>query len=82
MYILNHKILKMGMLLFGASCSGMAFANQTVCVFDLQGKAGEIFKSMEEWALSAKTWNANIKLIPLQSLLLTEPQKSKFCSNL
>ncbi len=57
----------MGMLLFGASCSGMVFANQTVCVFDLQGKAGEIFKSMEEWALSAKTWNANIKLIPYQS---------------
>ncbi len=44
----------------------LAQAKQTVCVFDLLGKAGESFKLMEEWALTAKTWNADIQLIPYQ----------------
>ena len=41
-------------------------AAQTVCVFDLLGKAGESYKMMEEWALAAKTWGADINLVPRQ----------------
>ena len=51
--------------LLGAS--SFAQAKQDVCVFDLLGKAGESYKMMEEWALSAKDWNANINLIAYQN---------------
>ena len=47
--------------------SSFAQAKQDVCVFDLLGKAGESYKMMEEWALSAKNWNANINLIAYQN---------------
>ena len=51
--------------LLGAS--SFAQAKQDVCVFDLLGKAGESYKMMEEWALSAKNWDANINLIAYQN---------------
>lgn len=47
--------------------SSFAQAKQDVCVFDLLGKAGESYKMMEEWALSAKNWNADINLIAYQN---------------
>lgn len=34
-----------------------------VCVFDLSGKSGESYKMMEEWALAAKGWGANVSLV-------------------
>ena len=43
-----------------------AHAEQNICVFDLLGKSGESYKLMEEWALSAKTWGADVKLIAYQ----------------
>jgi len=45
---------------------GTAHAGQNVCVFDLLGKSGESYKLMEEWALAAKEWQADITLIPFQ----------------
>ncbi|EKU37344.1 MULTISPECIES: putative solute-binding protein [Acinetobacter] len=45
---------------------GTAQAGQNVCVFDLLGKSGESYKMMEEWALAAKEWQADITLIPFQ----------------
>ena len=45
---------------------GGAHAGQNVCVFDLLGKSGESYKMMEEWALAAKSWQADITLIPFQ----------------
>lgn len=45
---------------------GAAHAGQNVCVFDLLGKSGESYKLMEEWALAAKEWQADITLIPFQ----------------
>lgn len=45
---------------------GTAHAGQNVCVFDLLGKSGESYKMMEEWALAAKSWQADITLIPFQ----------------
>ena len=42
-------------------------AKQNVCVFDLLGKAGESYKLMEEWALAAKAWGADVNLTVYQS---------------
>lgn len=48
------------------SQSALANTQQTVCIFDLLGRAGESYKLMEEWALAAKTWGADIKLLAYQ----------------
>lgn len=65
---LNQKKIKP--LIF-ASLSIMLFstsvqAQQNVCIFDLLGRAGESYKLMEEWALAAKNWGGDIKLIAYQ----------------
>ena len=46
--------------------SNSAKADQTVCIFDLLGRAGESYKLMEEWALSSKNWGADVKLVAYQ----------------
>lgn len=51
---------------------GIAHAGQNVCVFDLLGKSGESYKLMEEWALAAKEWQADITLIPFQDEALVD----------
>lgn len=51
---------------------GTAHAGQNVCVFDLLGKSGESYKLMEEWALAAKDWQADITLIPFQDEALVD----------
>ncbi|NUF35413.1 RND transporter [Acinetobacter oleivorans] len=58
----------------GAFCCAMgtAHAGQNVCVFDLLGKSGESYKLMEEWALAAKEWQADITLIPFQDEALVD----------
>lgn len=57
-----------------AFCCAMATAHagQNVCVFDLLGKSGESYKLMEEWALAAKEWQADITLIPFQDEALVD----------
>lgn len=61
---------KLALAAAAASVFGMASTAQAakvdVCVFDLLGKSGESYKMMEEWALSAKTWGADINLVPRQ----------------
>ncbi|WP_224973361.1 putative solute-binding protein [Acinetobacter oleivorans] len=51
---------------------GTAHAGQNVCVFDLLGKSGESYKLMEEWALAAKEWQADVTLIPFQDEALVD----------
>ena len=51
---------------------GTAYAGQNVCVFDLLGKSGESYKMMEEWALAARGWQADITLIPFQDEALVD----------
>ena len=41
-------------------------ARVNVCVFDLLGKSGESYKLLEEWALAAKGWGAEIQLSAYQ----------------
>ncbi len=54
--------------ILSAVFSQQALANtqQTVCIFDLLGRAGESYKLMEEWALAAKNWGTDIKLVAYQ----------------
>jgi len=40
-------------------------AKQEICVFDLLGKAGESYKLIEEWKLSAQTWQGDIEWVIL-----------------
>lgn len=48
------------------SFSSLAQAKQSICVFDLLGKAGESYKLIEEWALTSKNWGAEVNLMPYQ----------------
>ncbi|WHP04543.1 DUF6091 family protein [Acinetobacter corruptisaponis] len=48
------------------SVAGQTQAKQNICVFDLLGKAGDAFKITEDWAITAKNWQADIRLIPYQ----------------
>ena len=52
------------------SAIGFAGAAQAakvdICVFDLLGKSGESFQMAQEWALAAKSWGAEVNLIPRQ----------------
>ena len=61
---------KLALAVAAASVLGFTSTAQAaavdVCVFDLLGKSGESYKMMEEWALTAKTWGAEINLIPRQ----------------
>lgn len=62
---MKNKLLVSALLL--SASSSFAQAKQSVCVFDLLGKAGESYKMMEEWALSAKNWDTDIQLIAYQN---------------
>lgn len=64
MKVLN-KLMILG--LSGLFLPQIAQAKQSVCVFDLLGKAGESYKLMEEWALAAKAWGGDIQLIAYQN---------------
>lgn len=59
-----QKILFAAMM--GLVFSNTAKADQTVCIFDLLGRAGESYKLMEEWALASKNWGADVKLVAYQ----------------
>ena len=50
----------------GLLASTSSHAKVNVCVFDLLGKSGESFKLLEEWALAAKAWNADVQLTAYQ----------------
>ena len=43
-----------------------------VCVFDLLGKSGDAFKMAEDWKLAAKSWGADINLLPRQDERVAE----------
>lgn len=63
---MKAKILLLSTAIGCGMYSNLAQAEQNVCVFDLLGRAGESFKLMEEWALAAKNWGGEVKLIAYQ----------------
>ena len=50
--------------ILGLSASAQA-AKVDVCVFDLLGKSGESYKMMQDWALAAKGWGADVNLLAI-----------------
>ena len=65
----DEKMKKIAFTIAATSILGFSSASQAavnVCVFDLLGKSGESFQMAQEWALSAKTWGADVNLIPKQ----------------
>ena len=60
---------KIALAIAATSIAGLASSAQAavnVCVFDLLGKSGESYQMAQEWALSAKSWGADVNLIPKQ----------------
>ncbi|WP_445114506.1 putative solute-binding protein [Acinetobacter sp. WZC-1] len=60
---------KIAFAIAATSIAGFASTAQAavnVCVFDLLGKSGESFQMAQEWALAAKSWGADVNLIPRQ----------------
>lgn len=49
--------------LMGVSISAQAKID--VCVFDILGRSGEAYKMMQDWALAAKGWGADINLLAI-----------------
>ena len=47
------------------SVSASTQAAIDVCVFDLLGKSGESYKMMQDWALAAKGWGADVNLLAI-----------------
>ena len=47
------------------SVSASTQAAVDVCVFDILGKSGEAYKMMQDWALAAKGWGADVNLIAM-----------------
>ena len=47
------------------SVSASTQAAIDVCVFDILGKSGEAYKMMQDWALAAKGWGADINLLAI-----------------
>ena len=45
-----------------AAVSVAAQAKQTMCVFDIVGKSGDVYALMKDYQLAAKTWGADIEL--------------------
>jgi hypothetical protein len=39
-----------------AAVSAGAQAKQTICVFDIVGKSGDVYALMKDYQLAAKTW--------------------------
>ena len=59
---------KMALTLATTSILAISASTQAavdVCVFDLLGKSGEAYKGMQDWALAAKGWGADINLVAL-----------------
>lgn len=60
---------KITLALLATSAIGFTTTSQAkvdVCVFDLLGKSGESFQMAQEWALAAKSWGADVNLVPRQ----------------
>lgn len=57
------KFIKAAAVVAGLAFAGTAMAQaKTVCVYDPGGKTGDYFGLMEDWALEASSWGAEIEL--------------------
>ena len=45
-----------------AAISAGTQAKQTICVFDIVGKSGDVYALMKDYQLAAKSWGADLEL--------------------
>ena len=60
-----ENMKKIALAIAATSILGVSASTQAavdVCVFDLLGKSGESYKMMQDWALAAKSWGADVNL--------------------
>ena len=69
------KYEKIALAIAATSILGVSASTQAaidVCVFDLLGKSGESFKMMQDWALAAKGWGADVNLLAITDEQVTD----------
>ncbi|MCH7297351.1 putative solute-binding protein [Acinetobacter higginsii] len=55
-------------------------AKQTICVFDIVGKSGDVYALMKDYQLAAKTWGADIELkVGTNEAVIAEDFKAGKC---
>ncbi|MCY6413749.1 DUF6091 family protein [Acinetobacter sp. VNH17] len=63
-----------------AAVSAGAQAQQTICVFDIVGKSGDVYALMKDYQLAAKTWGADIELkVGTNEAVIAEDFKAGKC---
>ena len=63
-----------------AAVSVAAQAKQTMCVFDIVGKSGDVYALMKDYQLAAKTWGADIELkVATNEAVIAEDFKAGKC---
>lgn len=63
-----------------ATVSVAAQAKQTMCVFDIVGKSGDVYALMKDYQLAAKTWGADIELkVATNEAVIAEDFKAGKC---
>jgi len=77
----NMQWFKTLMLATGvAVVSAGAQAKQTICVFDIVGKSGDVYALMKDYQLAAKTWGADIELkVGTNEAVIAEDFKAGKC---
>ncbi|ATU43973.1 hypothetical protein CS557_00060 [Acinetobacter junii] len=63
-----------------AVVSAGAQSKQTICVFDIVGKSGDVYALMKDYQLAAKTWGADIELkVGTNEAVIAEDFKAGKC---
>jgi len=63
-----------------AAVSAGAQAKQTICVFDIVGKSGDVYALMKDYQLAAKNWGADIELkVATNEAVIAEDFKAGKC---
>jgi hypothetical protein len=63
-----------------AAASAGTQAKQTICVFDIVGKSGDVYALMKDYQLAAKTWGADIELkVGTNEAVIAEDFKAGKC---
>lgn len=63
-----------------AAISAGTQAKQTICVFDIVGKSGDVYALMKDYQLAAKTWGADIELkVGTNEAVIAEDFKAGKC---
>lgn len=76
---INALCLSTGLLLM----SPLLQAKQTICVFDLVGKNGDVYALMKDYELAAKQWGADIELrVGQNEAVIAEDFKAGKCDGI